>query len=514
MDVPFIGGFFTNSRGQQYGPLVRKKKLKSAGNSIVSRTPYDTSTKSGARNVTGGIRQKTDDYLSSIEKRANMPRSASRPKRVPGGKRPRVKPTMRRSTKKRKLKRTVKRPSKKRKVSATKYHVHRYEQEGTCNSTQPFMYVGVNDCYSRDSIWDAIADSLLRPILAKEFKFYPLQDTDKIGNMYQYSASVPCALVFDFKRVTAPGSGTSGEEHLIQPLVTGTGNANALPDCYMLLDDATYDTMRQRMSYILRHWADADNVGSNVGNGTAPLADTVAFFPYQYHVVSGADGAWSTDQPQLATRVVRTGAHLGDTMIDLQFSQKLVFVNRTLAEGGGVEGQNIDRLGTNPLKGKVYQFNDASPRILDHVDMSPAFKTLIQSSPTTGQFGMDRYQTLYHGPGGLDNHLAHPLAAKYWLKNCAKETNFFMKPGGSLTHNTTKSIKGKLSTLIERFYYSGFDKGTFGQCTLLMFDMVNHTATSQLPTTTYKRSCFVKSAGKLRAPKLYVPDFEAFVQNV
>jgi hypothetical protein len=500
MDVPFIGGFFTNTRGQRYGPLVRKKKLKAAGNSIVNRTPYDPSTKSGARNVTGGIRQKTDDYLSSIEKRANMPRKPSRVRRPPARARSRSKPTMRRSTKKRKMKRTVKRTSKKRKVSATKYHNHRYEQEGTCNSTQPFMYVAMNDCYSRDSIWDAMADALLRPILAKECKFYPLQDTDKLGN--NNAVAAPVGIVFDWKRV----SSIAGTDNVIQSLgassPTVAPNDAFLVDSILSLDDTTYEVMRTRMSVLLKLWAD----GNPVGNGTAPVADTVAFYPYKYHMV----GTLSTNSTIAATTIVRSFEHVGDTMIDLQFSQKMVFVNRTLAEGGGADGQFTDRLGTNPLKGKLYQFNDATPRILDHVDMTAGLKASIQSEPNTAGFGMARYQSA----DALDSHLAHPLAAKYWLKNCAKETNFFMKPGGSLTHSTTKSIKGKLSTLIERFYYSGFDKGTFGQCSLFMFDMVNHTATSQLPTTTYKRSCLVKSAGRLQSPKLYVPDFEAFVQAI
>jgi len=303
---------------------------------------------------------------------------------------------------------------------------------------------------------------------------------------------------------------------LIQSLGDATNPSNVIApsdsyliDCRLNLDNATYDTMRTRMAVMLKLWAD----GNPAGNGTAPGADTVAFFPYKYHVCNANHTTMQANS--VNDYVESTYEHVGDTMIDLQFSQKLVFVNRTLAEGGGDLGQNIDRLGTNPIKGKVYQFNDATPRILDHVDLTVDFRTAIQSEPNTAGFGMARYQTAAFGTvGGVDNHLAHPLAAKYWLKNCSKETNFFLKPGGSLSHSTTKSIKGKLSTLIERFYYSGFDKGTFGQCSLFMFDMVNHTATSQLPTTTYKRSCLVKSAGKLRSPKLYVPDFEAFVQAI
>ena len=82
-----------------------------------------------------------------------------------------------------------------------------------------------------------------------------------------------------------------------------------------------------------------------------------------------------------------------------------------------------------------------------------------------------------------------------------------LQPGETKSHSTVTTIKGKISTLIERFYFSGFDKGTFGATSLFMFDMVHKS--DQTPTTTYKRSCLVQSAGKLKSPKIYIPDFEA-----
>ncbi len=138
--------------------------------------------------------------------------------------------------------------------------------------------------------------------------------------------------------------------------------------------------------------------------------------------------------------------------------------------------------------------------------MSTGLKALLQSDEPT--YGMAKYTSVQ----AEDVHLAHPLAAKFWLKNCAKESNFLIRPGGLMTHNTTKSIKGKLSTLIERFYFSGFDKGSFGQCSLFMFDMVH--ITDQTPAITFKRHCVVQSAGKLKSPKLFIPDFEAVQQDI
>jgi len=472
-------------------PAKRKKWIKRRLDDIPD-TPSYPGLKPGTADDFANLRKFID-----LNNQTNIPKKsmpvASRPRltKTRGRKAPRSRPTMRKSTKKRKLKRKAprgaKRTSKKRKVSVTKYHNHRYEQEGTCNSTQPYMYVGINDCHKRDAIWDAMADALLRPILAKECKFIPLQDTDKIGDLVDGSKKT---IVFDFKRVKA----TAGAELIWAGLDNNVNLAASRVD----LDDTTYETMRTRMSSVLRNYADGLDY-------IRPDLDTVAFFPYRYHMC-GKDSS-ETSAATMSASVITSFDHVGDTMIDLSFAQKTVFVNRTLAEGGGSDGQFTDRLGTNPLKGKVYQFNHSSPRVLDHVDMSAALRTSIQSDSSTG---MTRYQST----DILDTHLAHPLAAKFWLKNCVKESNFILKPGGYMSHATTKSIKGKLSTLIERFYFSGFDKGTFGQSSLIMFDMVNHTSTSQLPTTTYKRSCVVKSAGKLQTPKLYIPDFEASVVTV
>jgi hypothetical protein len=350
------------------------------------------------------------------------------------------------------------------------------------------MYVGINDCYKRDAIWEAMADALLRPILAKECKFYPLQDTDTIGGLNNQALGPKRVIVFGYKRV----NGVSGAELKRDGFETDFIMSKSRVDLY----GATYDAMRTQMSASLKHWADAD-----VDLDVTPALDAVAYFPHMYSTVSDV----TTTASAAKVTLISSFEHVGDTSIDLIFSQKTMFVNRTRAEGGDVVGDNLDRLGTNPIKGKLYQFNNATPRILDHVDMSVAFKTSIQSDPATG---MDKYTST----DAADSHLAHPLSSKFWLKNCSKESNIMLNPGQTKSHATMYKLKGKLSTLIERFYFAGFDKGTFGQSSLFMFDMVHKS--DQTPTTTYKRSCIVKSAGKLRTPKLYIPDFEAATEDL
>jgi hypothetical protein len=388
----------------------------------------------------------------------------------------------RKSTKKRKLraKGSFKKPKKVRKVS-TKFHNHRYEQEGTCNAGQPYMYVAINDCHKKAAIWDAMADALLRPILAKEFKFRPLQDTDVFPNV---NASEPRTLYFDFKRV----NGVSGSVQVKNATDSDVILALNRLDC----DDLTYETLRTRMSEILQYWADGSTT-------VAPSSDSVAYYPYRYHVSSSQ----STTASTAATSLTKSFEHLADTMIEMKFTQRTMFVNRTPAEGGGTNGAFTDRLGTNPLKGMLYQFNHAAPRILDHVDMTDALRTSIQSDPVDG---IDKYTSVSAADILTNAHLAHPLSAKFWLKNCSKQTTISMQPGQTKDHRTVHIIKGRISTLIERFYFAGYDKGSFGSSSLFMFDMVHKS--DQTPTTTYKRSALVQSYGRLVTPKLYIRDFE------
>lgn len=417
---------------------------------------------------------------------------------------PKRQPVKRTSSKRKRLapRGKFKKPKKVRKISP-KYHNHRYEQEGTCNSTQPYMYVGVNNCYHRAAIWDALADALIRPILAKEFKFYPLQDTDKIGNMNStYAANL---IVFDWKRV----QGLSGVSQVISGLSSDAYLALSRVD----VDDKTYDEIRTRVALIIGYWADAsDQRPPTAAALIAPATDKVGYYPCNYHVTQYAN---STAVGQQNSRVVSTFEHVGDTKIDIRFSNTISFVNRTLAEGGSAAGQNLDRLGTNPLKGKLYEFAGAAPRILDHVDMSTALRSAIQADSNAGMAKI-------MSSDAADSHLAHPLSAKFWLKNCSKETNIMLQPGQTKSHSTTYAIKGKLSTIIERLYFAGYDKGTFGSSSLFMFDMVHKSGNTtvspnidpQFPTTTYKRLCRVQSYGKLSTPKIYIPDFEAFTSDL
>jgi hypothetical protein len=451
---------------------------------------YDAVNKFIRKDYPGSYKQsaagplKSDRILGSMAKAPRGPRGKQVIRKRTAF--PKRQPVKRKSTKKRKRlspRGKFKKPKKLRKLS-TKYHTHRYEQEGTCETVQPYMYVKMDDCYKRDAIWDAMADALLRPILSREVNFRPLQDTETIGNS---AAGSKRLIVFDVKRV----NGTTGE----YTLRTGLENDFWLNLLRVDLDEATYEQMRNQMSTILRDFADGE-----VGN--VPSADTVAFFPYRYYMCTDN----STIASSVKTTVASTFEHVGDTLIDLKFSQKIMFRNDTPADGGGTTGAQLDRLGINPLKGKLWSFNHFAPRLLDHMDTTPYMKQMLEID--LGTAGIQKIVST----DANDSHLFHPLEAKYWLKNCVKESNIYLAPGASKSHATSHSIKGKLSSIIERFYFSGFDKGTFGSSTMFMFDMVHKT--DQTPSTTYKRSVFVQSAGKLVSPTIFIPDFEAITFNI
>lgn len=389
-----------------------------------------------------------------------------------GGKGP-ARPRARVNKKRKATKRGSFKKAKRVKRISPKYHRHRYEQEGTITAGAPSMYFKVNTLFKRDAFWDALADTILRPILAKECKFYPKQDTDKIGP----GLGGIKLIVFGFKRVRNDGE---------NQVVSGFESSGVMDRQKVELVNKDYDDMRQQMSTMLQTMGDGSA-------STAPNSDTVANFPCKY--VTSSRTAFS----EVPSHIESQFEELGDLLVDIQFKQRMSFQNKTLADGGGEFGKETARTGLNPLKGKVYELSHTQPRIRDNFDMSGGMRNAMQQNPANG---MQRIVST----AAEDKHLAHPLDAKYWLKNCVREASISIPPAGTKSHTCGKHIKGKLSTIIENFYYSGFDKGSFGSSTLFMFDMVHKS--DMTPILDYKRSTTVLSHGTLKSLKIYVPDFE------
>jgi len=364
---------------------------------------------------------------------------------------------------------SFRKPKRLKRVSV-KYHKHRYEEEGKLTKDQSYAYVKTNDQYNRNAIFMAMADALLRPILRKYCKFTPLQDSDVFPTHPDFKR-----LAFDFKRVRVDG---------VESFKDAMANAQNTIDYTVVLDGQTYDQMRNKLSEMIRLAADATS-------SLVPNNDTVAYYPYKLRIIDSAG----------LTRT--TFEHLGETMIDIKFNQKVSFLNKTKNDAGNNE---IQTLGQNPLKGKLYQFSHMEPRLKDHFDT--IYRTTFQDDE---DLGVACFPLADNSPA-LPVELQHPLDAKYWLKNCTKESSIYLKPGQHKMHTTSKVIKGKLSTLIERLYYSGFDKGSFGCSSMFMFDMVHHgmnDAGNQIPIELeFKRTCFAFSHGRLVQPKLYIPDFD------
>ncbi|MDC1486861.1 hypothetical protein N8134_04940, partial [Flavobacteriales bacterium] len=148
------------------------------------------------------------------------------------------------------------------------------------------------------------------------------------------------------------------------------------------LANKSYEALRQEFKAHLIFHADGSSA-------VAPDSDTVARFPWKLEVRDSSN-------------VVRdTFEHVGETMLDLKFSQKVSFVNKTKNDAGNYETMTT---GQNPLKGKLYQFSHSAPRLLDHFDV--ANRAEFQNDETLGVFAFTPVEV----------ELAHPLDAKYWLK--------------------------------------------------------------------------------------------------
>jgi hypothetical protein len=427
----------------------------------------------------GIVTDRTSSYSQMAKGRIGYGASRASRSRIPVVSRSRINATRKRktSTKKRKRKTprgSFKKPKRLKRVSV-KYHKHRYEQQSKIDKTADYVYIKVNDQFHRDAVWQAMSDAVIRPLLAKYCKFYPLQDDDKL----ETGTNSNCyALAFDFKRVR-----TNGQEVY---LPFNASDATVVSQS-VIITDRTYEQMRTAFASLIAGLADG-------AGGVAPDTDTVGYFPYKVSILST-----SAQTVVEANKSIQAYTeHLGETMIDLKFVQKTSFLNKTKNDAGTTDMQTS---GQNPVKGKLYQFSHMEPRLKDH--FTTGVRTQFQDDEAIGVVAVTPTEA----------ELKHPLDAKYWLKNCTKESSIYLNPGATKTHSTSSSIKGKLSTLIERIYYSRFDKGSFGHSSMFMFDLVHHsdnTAGNQTHLEfEFNRVCQVFSAGKLRQPKIYIPDFDA-----
>lgn len=282
-------------------------------------------------------------------------------------------------------------------------------------------YLGFETHGSVDRVWNILGEAVTKAILAK-IKIFP-RSYDEALSFTGYSYD---RLSLWYKRVNYPSAADENVEQIISFGPT-----------------TTFEGLSALVSASMKGQADADPT-------VAPNTDTVARFLDHCLIFNSAN----SDYQRIYIR------DIGESVIKLGAVQKIRLQNVTPNDGGGKE---LDVTGTNPLNGRKYVFNNHRAKIIS---------TVQETHPQYDFFGLitDRGVNPGYQPATEDDPLNHPPAANQVFTNCKESVKIGMKAGGMKHENTSFTMTHKLRTFVERIYYAGFDKGSWGGCTWFAFE--------------------------------------------
>lgn len=155
--------------------------------------------------------------------------------------------------------------------------------------------------------------------------------------------------------------------------------------------------------------------------------------------------------------------NLDSSVMKLIAKSTVKFQNVTANTAGG---HDLDVIGTNPLAGKRYTFNDARAKLIDEIkDLKPTGEYDEFGSIIHGNYGIGALPQL-----GLDDPLAHPVKARSIFTNCVESANISMKAGGMSYHKGAFTLTCTLRKFVEEITTAGYSRGRFGKATWWCFE--------------------------------------------
>jgi hypothetical protein len=400
----------------------------------------DGSRKSGARNVTGGIRKSTDSFdklLQSINKMPARPRRA--PRRAPRRSAKRKAPRGKKKTYKRKatIRKSTKR--KKRKVSkgvsltvgtARERRVDHILYGGPTGGTQSIttnkaLYIPMNSLGPKDEMLQMVAQSLL------------LHYMHRVGDYRANVSMVP----IDASLAAASAQSTTWSLirfHFVSPAVT---DDQSVFDVWSYYDgtsvaEQTLKQMTERLALGLL--------------ANAKLGKKIS----QVTVYRDVNSPTSGDDDQCILIDISAGRNI------LEFTCKasLKMQNTTHADvqvghtsSCGVDNAlNINR---NPLDGFVYKFRNSVPKykmqyLISKTDTSRLVLDNLTDVYSTHEAGIDPIDMTLYG----DEWFVPPPAPSTIFSNFAGKTGISMSPGGHATQSMYESYKGSVNSFFTRYF--------------------------------------------------------------
>jgi len=391
----------------------------------------------GQRLVREGLKL-TGVIAAAQTTRANM--TTRRPKRRGKGPSrrnfgPVVRKTVRRSTKKRK---TVKRKATIRKTIKRKKRkfVHKVDLKGTKRHFDDFgtvtrnhaLYMGFESHGSKVRMWGVIAEAIAKELFAK-MQCYPRSYDETFPNLTNYDT-----LLISFKRVTVPG----GVDDVIDVSVSFN-------------HQSTLETLAASLYTHIVYHADITNTTKS-----AMYMDKILIY-----------NSANPDNNRITIK------DIGESVLSFSASQLIKFQNLTPNNDGGTA---LDVTGVNPISGLKYEFKNHRAKLVSEIQALNTLYDKFQENTATGFL-----------PGfalpAPDDRLGQPPPAREIFTNCAASSKISMAPGGFKVDRTTFKMKHKLSTFVERIYYSGYDKGNWGATNWYGFER----SIRQVPDSTHTK---------------------------
>lgn len=363
--------------------------------------------------------------IGSLERRAGFRKAKRPPKRVVRGRAPAAHYAVaRRSRRFRKVRKPLK--------DRGRMVARNYDDYGTIERDHS-LWVGFQHHGARSRMYNIIGESVTKAMLAR-LKVYP-RSYDEIVNSEDYNTAV-----LTFERVLEGGTDSEA-------------NINV--------------TLHQRtFVQIANDVGDAIAGQANGDPAVAPTTDTVARYLSSIVMYNSAD----------ASKARQEIRDVGDSLVTVKCKQKIRFQNVTKNVDGNLD---LDQAGVNPLRGRKYVFANYRPRLIEQIqNMHSQYDGFQVSDPVlTGPTndtapGIGTMPVVGAVPQSLDKDdpVSHPPIASQLFKNCKASAAITLPAGGMKHELTSFTMTHKMKSLIERIYFSGFEKGAFGGCTWFGFE--------------------------------------------
>ena len=293
-----------------------------------------------------------------------------------------------------------------------------YDDYGTIERDH-CLWVGFQHHGSHDRLFDIIGEAFAKAILAKAH-VYP-----RSYDEYMQSAELDRVKI-RYERLNFGGSDSHADASTI------------------VFHNRTFKQFAQDVADQIQGYADGDV--TNI-----PITDTVAYYPTQFHLLNGTDN----------TDGYKVFKNIGDMLVSVTVKQKIKIQNVTKNVDGTL---SIDQAGLNPLSGRKYVFNNHKAKLIESIQNAHSeYDQFADGHPTNTAPGISVVPV--NSSFGTDNPISHPPMAKQLFTNCKAETAIKIAAGGMKVDTTTYRMVHKMRTLIERIYFTGYDKGAYGGIT-------------------------------------------------